>query len=368
MEHKKTYIALGITISGLLVVFGLVVAHNKRADSSLLGMCPNDHMLCPDGSMIPRSGPKCQFGVCSQASITSTTTEAAAMSTSSLYSTNPVTPETSVEAVDIPGTQSSSNLFTKITSAIGDAVGSGAAAIKTTISSGLSNTKTTANTEVPLNNSPEQKNNQQVPAPENNSPPPPPPPVFEQNKYTVKDGNIIDNTDNSVVYTLPPSVSNSVGSGGGDGWESHTVNVVAVGDVPPVLNAIPVNGLPGKYYLSENSFGTEGDCQFSNKIFILDTHTNEATLMYEENNNTLSKDDPRACTSEIFLLDTEAEKLILKYHTLNTNTLCDSQWSEPEKTYYLDVTNLAAGMSKYTISKARYDAAEQEETICRDKL
>ncbi len=367
MEKKRTLVALGVTLSGLFVVFALVVVRNKHSTgSSLLSMCPKDVMVCPDGTTVPRSGPNCEFGVCSQASLAGTTSEASTISTSSVYETNPVVPE-QIGTVAVPGTEESSpGLFSRIGRSIGNVVGNTAAAIQTSISSGLSGTKTNP-TAYPENNGPEPKKNQQMVYPENNSPPPPPPPVFEQNKYSVKNGNIIDNTNNNVVYTLPASVSGTIGATDST-WDSHTVNVVAVGDVAPILNAIPVTGLPGKYYLSENSFGSGGECQFSNKIFILDTNTNEVTLMYEENNNTLSKDDPRACSSEIYLLDTEDKKLILKYHTLNTNTLCDSQWSEPEKTYYLDVTNLAAGMSKYIISKARYDAAEQEETICREKL
>jgi hypothetical protein len=91
--------------------------------------------------------------------------------------------------------------------------------------------------------------------------------------------------------------------------------------------------------------------------------------MYEENNTTLSQDDPRACNSEIFLLATEGSKLVLKYHTIGTNTLCDSTWSEPEKTFYLDVVKLKTeGMMKYSIPANLTTAAEQEEETCRAKL
>ncbi len=110
-------------------------------------------------------------------------------------------------------------------------------------------------------------------------------------------------------------------------------------------------------------------CEFSNKIFILDTVTNTVTLMYEENSSTLSHDDPRACNSEIFLLATEGSKLVIKYHTIGTGTLCDSARSEPDKTFYLEVTKLQTqGMMRYDIPTHLIDTTEQEEEACRTEL
>ena len=193
-----------------------------------------------------------------------------------------------------------------------------------------------------------------------------PPQDFAGQKYIVVDGNIVT-ADNKVIYNIPPDVYGSA-SGGSD-WTNTVVSVTAVGVVPPVVGAIPVENLPGKFYLSTNSFGNMEQCQFSNKIFILDTIANTTTLIYEENNSTLTKDDPRACNSEIFLLATDKEKLVLKYHTIGTNTLCDSAWSEPEKTFYIDVTKLQTeGMRKYIIPASLSNGAEQEEEACRSLL
>lgn len=193
-----------------------------------------------------------------------------------------------------------------------------------------------------------------------------PPQDFAGQKYIVIDGNIVT-ADNKVIYNIPPEVYND--ASGGSGWTNTVVSVTAVGTVPPVIGAIPVLNLPGKFYLSTNSFGDTEQCQFSNKIFILDTIANTTTLIYEENNTTLTKDDPRACNSEIFLLATDEEKLVLKYHTIGTNTLCDSAWSEPEKTFYIDVTKLQTeGMKKYAIPVALSSGAEQEEEACRGLL
>jgi hypothetical protein len=193
-----------------------------------------------------------------------------------------------------------------------------------------------------------------------------PPQDFAGQKYIVVDGNIVT-ADNKVIYNIPPEVYGS--ASGGSNWTNTVVSVTAVGIVPPVVGAIPVENLPGKFYLSTNSFGDMEQCQFSNKIFILDTIANTTTLIYEENSSTLTKDDPRACNSEIFLLATDKEKLVLKYHTIGTNTLCDSAWSEPEKTFYIDVTKLQTeGMKKYTIPASLSNSAEQEEEACRALL
>ncbi len=194
-----------------------------------------------------------------------------------------------------------------------------------------------------------------------------PPKDFAGEKYIVIDNNIVS-TDNKVIYNIPSQVIDNINSTS-TGWTNTIINVVPVGTTPPIVGAIPVENLPGKYYLSHNSFGDLSKCEFSNKIFILDTITNETTLIYEENNTTLSKDDPRACYSEIFLLATDKEKLVLKYHTIGTNTSCDSAWSEPEKTFFIDVTKLLTeGMKKYLIPENLSSTAEQEESACRAQI
>lgn len=90
--------------------------------------------------------------------------------------------------------------------------------------------------------------------------------------------------------------------------------------------------------------------------------------MYEENSESLSKDDPRACNNEMYLLATDQAKLIMKYHTINTNMTCESSWSEPEKTWYLNVTQLQNRTRRYVISNDLYTKAEDEETMCRSAL
>lgn len=150
---------------------------------------------------------------------------------------------------------------------------------------------------------------------------------------------------------------------------NHRVNAIAVNpDAPPVVGGIPVVGTTGKYYVSKNSFGNRDACEFSNRIYILDTVANTATLLYEENSSTLSHDDPRACSSDLYLLATEDSKLVMKYHTLGTNQDCDSAWSEPNKTWYLDVTQIMLGMTPYYIPASLYEQSEQAETTCRAAL
>jgi hypothetical protein len=87
--------------------------------------------------------------------------------------------------------------------------------------------------------------------------------------------------------------------------------------------------------------------------------------MYEENSNTIGASVARSCTSELYLLATEGEKLILKSHTVGTGTTCESTWSEPEQTWYLDVTHLEKGLRRYIISPTLYYKAEAQEKACR---
>ena len=85
---------------------------------------------------------------------------------------------------------------------------------------------------------------------------------MKYHRYFIEKNNIIDE-NNTVIYTIPSSSNSS------SGWTTHIVDVIPVNNVAPIIGAIPVTGLPGKYYLSENSFGDIGSCQFSNKIYIL---------------------------------------------------------------------------------------------------
>ncbi len=320
---KQTIISLVVILLATVVCFGLIYQRNKKR-ANLLTACPSDVMMCPDGSTVPRSGPSCEFGVCKQEP-----------------------PQVSTDTQSIPPTQpeisktekkSSGDTFTKVTSSITSALHK---VIET-----VNNVQPQETQELPKS-TPPQNNQSQTP------------PAINETRYSVEKNHLVDQNNNT-IYTFPSSSSS--------GSETHVVNAVAVNQIAPVIGAIPVTGLPGKYYLSENSFWGKGSCEFSNKIYILDTATGAKILMYEENNTTLTADDPRGCDREMYLLATENEKLILKYHTLNTNMICDSTWSEPENTWYIDVTHIELGTRRYWISPTLSSQAEQYESSCRANL
>lgn len=322
--------------------------------------CTHETKTCADGSLVSRSGPQCEFETCNDKKVeaTSSLPVVAVTSTSTLVQVEKISSEdtgskktaeinTSTKAFSIKSVVTS--VVNKVTSAFSGEQPS------TSIKNYYPTTTIPPSTYITDT------------APQNSTYKSQPPQNFAGEKYLVKDGVIVTN-DNKVVYSIPQEVINNVSSSNPD-WTNTIINVVPVGNVAPILNAIPITDLPGKYYLSQNSFGNIEACEFSNKIFILDTIADTATLMYEENSSTLSHDDPRACNSEIFLLTTVANNLLLKYHTIGTNTLCDSAWSEPEKTFYIDVTKLRLqGMMKYSIPDNLSSTAEQEEEACRAKL
>lgn len=348
---KTTYISLGVV--ALASVLGyLLYSNNQKV--ALAKACPADVMVCSDGTSIPRSGPECQFSICKDSTTSdvrnNVPTNTETISTSTLdqeptYTNIPITPPT----------KSNGSIISKFTTAISSKIAQGTSFIQSNVASGLNNLKssqsaTTESTQTNTQNTAQPANNQ------NQTPP-------DETRFEVNNGSIV-NQDNTVIYTIPASVSTDSTST----WETHVVNVVPVNQVAPVIGGVPVEGLPGKYYLSVNSFGDIEKCEFSNKIFILDTVTDLMELMYEENSQTLAKDDPRACNSEMYLLATDQAKLILKYHTINTNMTCESSWSEPEKTWYIDVTQLESKTRRYVISNALYTQAEDEEAICRSAL
>ena len=67
MPQSKPNILL-ITLASVFFVFILFVLHQltDRSNSSLPIACPADAKLCPDGSAVGRTGPKCEFQPCSQ--------------------------------------------------------------------------------------------------------------------------------------------------------------------------------------------------------------------------------------------------------------------------------------------------------------
>jgi hypothetical protein len=324
---KQTLISLGIILLATAICFGLIYNRNKK-QSALLNACPADVMVCPDGSSVPRSGPSCEFGVCKQESVSSSDPTQVALSQSAPTTETNQTQKT-------PSSGAFTNIATSITSVFNK------------VTKGISSASPEKN----------QATVQNTPSPSPKNTQPQAPPAINETRYSVDNNHLVDQ-NNNVIYTFPPSSST----------ETHVVNAVAVNQVAPIIGAIPVTGLPGKYYLSENSFGGNGGCQFSNKIYILDTSTGAKILMYEENNTILGIGDPRGCDREMYLLATDNEKLILKYHTLNTNMICDSTWSEPENTWYLDVTHIENGTRRYWISPTLSSQAEDLETTCRSNL
>ncbi len=362
MNKKFIYYLIAVILVGGIPGLTYLVRNRisqTESPSNKEHTCTQVPKICPNGTSIYRTGPSCLFPDCptgvgtttnNLSTITPTSTE---ITTTNTISENLIKQNTPPQIV-----RENESIFSKVTSSISSAVKS--------VTSSFSNNPTVVNYSPTNNNTPPST---YVSSSSTSPYKQLPPENFAGEKYIVKDGVILS-TDNRLVYSIPQDVINNVSSSQ-PGWTNTIINVVAVGAVAPVLpnNAIPIEDLPGKYYLSHNSFGDMSKCEFSNKIFILDTIADTVTLMYEENNTTLAHDDPRACNSEIFLLKTEASNLILKYHTIGTNTLCDSAWSEPEKTFYLDVTKLRnEGMKKYMIPNNLSTGAEAEEEACRSSL
>lgn len=315
---KKSTLILAFVVLVLGVSFaGVLIFKNKEPKAPLPEPCPDDVMMCPDGSSVPRLLPDCAFGICKQEE--------------SPYKEPVTEPATSTEKKEVDTTSQPSRI-----SSLRKAI-------------------------VEIFTKEESQNNDEVVPPTPQTPPSQNKPVNEIT-YSVQNNQIVSQ-NNTTIYTIPQTQ----GSGSvPDTWQTKPVNVIPIGNVPPVIGAIPIQGTEGRFYLSENSFGNIENCEFSNRIYILDTVAKTKILMYEENSGTLSSDDPRACTREIFLLATEDAKLIIKYHTIGTNMICESTWSEPEKTWYLNVTKLEEKSKRYYIAPELYTKAEEEEEKCRE--
>jgi hypothetical protein len=317
-------------------VFGGVLYRNKH-QAPVVEMCPTDVMNCPDGSTVPRSGPNCEFGICKQelpSYMEPLESEVATTSTSTTQ-VSPVSTNNTQSPVATP----KKTVVKKVTDSV-------ASVIK--------------KVEIIFTNEPKKETvavqqttqtSKQTPTSEKNA-------LFNETRYTVKNGSIVDDKGN-IIYTFPPTSTNATG------WTTHVVNVVPTNSIAAIINSIPIVGAPGQFYLSENSLGNVEKCEFTNKVYILDTKTGSKVLMYEENSNTVGANIARSCTSELYLLATEGEKLILKSHTVGTGTTCESTWSEPDQTWYLDVTKLDKGLRRYIISATLYYKTEAEEKACR---
>jgi hypothetical protein len=356
---KKTLIELSIVLVGAGILLGLIFYKNKKENVILVQMCPTDVMMCPDGSSVARSGTSCEFGVCKQELPSYLVEKSQEIKKNEISSTSPLSlsPQIAVKNKPLQTSPVTSNLFEKIRTQASSFFSSAAKSVSTSVVSGIETTSIITQNKEVVSATQASSLTQATSVSKQQT--------LNETRYKVEDGKIIT-SDNGIVYTIPKITSSSSASNGS--WTTTIVDVVPVNAVTPIIGAVPVDGLPGKYYLSENSFGSLENCEFSNKIYILDTVTGSRTLMFEENSSTLAKDDERSCNSEIYLLATEAEKLIMKYHTVGTNTVCDSTWSEPGKTWYLDVTKLSYGSKRYAIPAALYAQAEQEENVCRTQF
>jgi hypothetical protein len=328
---SRLQIILVVVIIILGGVFGGVLYHNKHKAPDA-PMCPVDVMACPDGSTIPRSGPNCEFGVCAQ----ERPSYMEPIATSSEGGVATATPITTTN------TPQKKNEKKGVVSTVKDTVVTVVKKVEDIFTTTPKSTPITQQTNTP---------NNQAPTSEKNA-------IFNETRYSIKNNSIVDE-NGKIIYTFPPSTSTITG------WSTHIVNVVPTNSVAAVINSIPIVGQPGQFYISENSLGNIENCEFSNKVYILDTKTGAKVLMYEENNTTVGANIARSCTSELFLLATEGEKLILKSHTVGTGSTCESTWSEPEQTWYLDVTKLDIGLRRYIISPTLYYKAEADEKQCR---
>lgn len=344
--NKQLLISLSVVITGGSLLLGLVY-WNKHEEPS--AVCPVEVMVCPDGSTVSMSGPNCEYGVCRQVEpLTTSETVQSEASSKETGVTNPSEPYTKTSP-SFPS-ETSKEKPSLLSSIIQNIV-----QITENVTSSFSPEPQQSPSNNAQSNQPEGVT---TPTPQTDSS------SLNEERFTVENGSIIDSSGN-IVAIIPGSSSSSTGT---TSWETTIVNAIEVGQTPPVINGVPVIGATGKYYVSENSFGSIANCEFSNRIYILDTVAETYTLLFEENSSTLSRDDPRACNSELFLLATEDEKLILKYHTLDTNMTCESTWSEPDKTWYLDVKNLSSLMKRYQITSERYSLAESQEIACRAAL
>lgn len=328
-------------------MLGGLYYHQQQSNKKSLYSCPTDVMACPDGTYLQRTGPNCEFALCKQdvpsymkkpeEKISSVVEQK--NPTDSFFRNFPRDPQRTSQR-KVPTT-----FFDAVTSKTVSTIETMTSTIANTIGNGVVATSQS----IVKNSQPETSQSQQ-------------PSSTDETRYQVIDNTIV-NSSNTPLYTIPQT------SGGGGSststWQNHEVNVVPIGQVLPVIGAIPIDGAVGKFYLSENSFGNIEECEFSNRIYILDTLAGTKTLMYEENSSTLSKEDPRACNSEMYLLATEGNKLVMKYHTIGTNMTCDSTWSEPEKTWYLTVDHLNYGTYRYVISYDLYTKAQELEDSCR---
>lgn len=62
---KTTWIIIGAVVVALIGWF--LLSHvNKGSQEPIAVACPTDAMICPDGTSVGRTGPKCEFAACPQ--------------------------------------------------------------------------------------------------------------------------------------------------------------------------------------------------------------------------------------------------------------------------------------------------------------
>ncbi len=183
------------------------------------------------------------------------------------------------------------------------------------------------------------------------------PRIVNESFFEIEEGKLINFFDpEEIIYTFPPNLSDQLNLTSLEEENYNSYNAVSDGD------------LSGKYYIAVNNPDRYGSCEFSNKIYSLDTNSNQLDLLYEENSNTLSREDSRACNKEMVLLGMEEHKLVIRYHALESGGVCDRKWSYPGQTWYLDTTFAQEGTKKYDIPKNLSIQAISEVEKCVENL
>jgi hypothetical protein len=115
MLTSKSNLTLLIVAGVLVLIGGGMLAWTKLATAPIAVPCTLEAKICPDGSAVGRSGPKCEFAECPVATSTCTSPEGCAPATSTLatkvdsiqnleYQYAPTLPTTYIQTQDWPPT------------------------------------------------------------------------------------------------------------------------------------------------------------------------------------------------------------------------------------------------------------------------
>lgn len=178
---------------------------------------------------------------------------------------------------------------------------------------------------------------------------------IDETSYYVRNGKIFTSYySNEVIQTLSDNVQKQLAE---ESSEYFTSN-----------QAVPKPNIANKYYIEMSSPVQNDQCKFFNKIFVFDADLQKITLLYEENEKTLNKNDFRACNKNIILLGTEADNLIVFYHTKETGGVCDNLWAYPERIWYLDTSKPHEGTKPFSVPTELYEKAKAEVEACQREL